>query len=227
VDLALARRQHAGYVAALREVGVEVAELPADDGRPDATFVQDRILVFGDLAVVCPSGIPERTGEEEALIAALPPRLEVVRLTAPAALDGGDVLIAGSDVFVGLSERSNAAAAEQLSAFLSPHHTVEAVECPTDLLHLLSGCSSLGEDRLLAVDSVAALPFASRFRTVPVPALEAAGANVLALGSEVFVAAGYPETARRIEDLGLRVHPVEVSEFEKRDGGVTCLALFC
>jgi dimethylargininase len=74
---------------------------------------------------------------------------------------------------------------------------------------------------------VATLPFASRFRTVPVPALEAAGANVLALGSEVLVAAGYPETARRIEDLGLRVHPVEVSEFEKRDGGVTCLALFC
>jgi dimethylargininase len=225
VDLALARRQHAGYVAALREVGVEVAELPADDGRPDATFVQDRILVFGDRAVVCPSGIPERAGEEEALIAALPPRLEVVRLTPPAALDGGDVLIAGSDVFVGLSERSNAAAVEQLQALLSPQRSVEAVECPTDLLHLLSGCSSLGDLLLLAVDSVAALPLAARFRIVAVPPEESLGANVLALGKDVLVPAGYPETARRIAAQGRRVHPVEVGEFEKRDGGVTCMSL--
>jgi dimethylargininase len=225
VDLTLARRQHAGYVAALRELGVEVTELPADDVHPDATFVQDRILVFGDRAVVCPSGIPERAGEEEALIAALPPRLEVVLLTPPAALDGGDVLIAGDAVYVGLSERSNEAAVEQLRALLAPHSTVEAVECPADLLHLLSGCSSLGGDLLLAGDSVAPLPFASRFQVVAVPSAEALGANVLALGRDVIVPAGYPETARRIESRGLRVHAVEMSEFEKKDGGVTCLAL--
>jgi dimethylargininase len=226
VDLSKARAQHAAYVSTLRRIGVEVTELPADDALPDATFVQDRILVFGDLAIVCPSGVPERAGEEKALIAALPPELEVTLLESPAALDGGDVLVAGSAVYVGLSERSNEEAVSQLRRLLAPDRTVEAVACPAELLHLLSGCSSLGEDRLLAVDSVITQPFSRRFRIVPVPPNEELSANVLTLGSDVIVPAGYPGTAGRVAKTGLRVHEVEVSEFAKKDGGVTCMSLF-
>jgi dimethylargininase len=225
IDLSRAREQHAGYVEALRGLGVEVTELPADDAHPDAVFVQDRLLVFGDRAIVCPSGVPERAGEEDALISALPPALEVVRLTSPAALDGGDVLVTESTLFVGLSERSTEAALSQLRFLLAPERAVEAVACPSDLLHLLSGCSYLGQGILLAVESVACLSFTTRFRIVAVPQEEALGANVLALGEDILVPKGYLETARRIEAQGRRVHAVEVSEFEKRDGGVTCLSL--
>lgn len=226
VDLDLARTQHAGYVAVLRTIGVEVTELPADDRHPDAVFVQDRVLVLGGRAIVCPSGVPEREGEEDALIAALDPALEVVRLTPPAALDGGDVLVTESALFVGLSERSNEAAVGQLRSLLAPDRAVEAVPLPTDLLHLLSGCSHLGKGLLLATEPVRALPFAKRFGMVAVPEEEALAANVLALGRDVLVPAGYPETARRIGAHDLRAHPVDVGEFEKRDGGVTCLSLF-
>ncbi|MFN2386658.1 MAG: dimethylarginine dimethylaminohydrolase family protein [Thermoanaerobaculia bacterium] len=225
VDLALARAQHAGYVKALRACGVEVTELPSDDTHSDAVFVQDRILVLAGRAIVCPSAVESRRGEDECLVAALNSGLPIHPLLPPAFLDGGDVLVAEDRVFVGLSERSNEAAVEQLASLLAPDYVVEGVKLPTDLLHLLSGCSYLGRGLLLATESVRQLPFAERFQPVPVPEGEAPAANVLALGGDVVLPAGYPVTSARIAERGLEGHEVSVSEFEKRDGGVTCLSL--
>lgn len=225
VDLALSREQHAGYVKALRDCGVEVTELPPDDAHADAVFVQDRILVLDGRAIVCPSAADSRQGEEESLITALDPSFPVHRLASPALLDGGDVLVAEDFVFVGLSERSNEAAVEQLASLLAPRYDVAAVALPPELLHLLSGCSHLGPGLLLAAESVRRLPFAERFQAIPVPDEERPAANVLALGEHVVVPAGYPTTSSRIAKRGLQVHEVPVGEFEKRDGGVTCLSL--
>lgn len=226
VDLALAREQHASYVTALRECGVEVTVLPSDGAHPDAVFVQDRLLVLDGRVIVCPSAVESRRGEDESLISALDPGLPVHRLLPPAFLDGGDVLVADGSVFVGLSDRSNEAAVEQLASLLAPDYLVEGVELPSDLLHLLSGCSYLGRGLLLAADLVRGLPFAERFQKIGIPDDEALAANVLALGDNVMVPAGYPKTSSRIAERGLEVHEVSVSEFEKRDGGVTCLSLF-
>jgi dimethylargininase len=225
IDLALAREQHAGYVATLRDCGVEVTELPADDAHADSVFVQDRVLVLDGRAIVCPSAVESRRGEEEALLRALDPALSFYRLPPPAFLDGGDVLVAEDTVFVGLSGRSNEAAVHELGSLLAPRRRVEAVPLPSGLLHLLSGSSYLGRGLLLATNSVDGLPFARRFGTISVPADEAPAANVLVLGEDVVVPAGYPETASRIAARGFRVHPAPVGEFEKRDGGVTCLSL--
>ena len=225
VDLALARAQHAGYVKALRGCRVEVTELPADDAHPDAVFVQDRILVVDGRAIVCPSAVESRRGEDGSLVAVLGPGLSLHQLLPPAFLDGGDILVAEDRVFVGLSERSNEAAVEQLASLLAPNYFVESVRLPSDLLHLLSGCSYLGRGLLLATDSVRRLPFAGRFEIVLVSEDEALAANVLALGGDLVLPAGYPKTSARIAEHGLSVHEVPVSEFEKRDGGVTCLSL--
>jgi len=225
VDLALARDQHAGYVAALRECGLEVTVLPADDAHPDSVFVQDRVLVADGRAIVCPSAVEARQGEEETLLAGLDPVLTVQRLAPPAFLDGGDILVTEESLFVGLSSRSNGAAVDQLGSLLAPGLRVEGVTLPRNLLHLLSGCSYLGGGLLLATESVRTLAFAERFRIVPVPQEEAPAANVLPLGRNVVVPAGYPETARRIAEHGFRIHAVAASEFEKRDGGVTCLSV--
>jgi dimethylargininase len=209
----------------LRERGLEVIELPPDDVHPDAAFVQDRACILGERAIFGRSAVPSREGEEAPILEVVQRHFPVETLQPPAFLDWGDVLIAEERLFVGLSERTNEEAVRQLRRMLAPQWSVTAVPLPPDLLHLLSGCSYLGNGSLLAVDSLAGFAKEHRFTLVPVPPDEETGANVLALESEVVVPAGYPKTAGAIARTGRRVCAVAVSEFEKRDGGVTCLSI--
>jgi dimethylargininase len=225
VDLDRAREQHAGYVRALRAEGIDVLELPPDDVHPDAVFVQDRACILRERAIFGRSAVPSREGEEAPILEVLRRHFPVAKLEGPAFLDWGDVLIAENRLFVGLSERSNVEAVSQLQSILAPRWSIAAVPLPGDLLHLLSGCSYLGDGSLLAVGSLAGFAKEHRFTVVPVPSDEEAGANVLVLDGGVIVPAGYPETANAIERTGRRVSAISMSEFEKRDGGVTCLSI--
>ena len=212
-------------MAALRQVGLAVTELPPDDERADAVFVQDRVAVVDGRAIVGRSAVESRRGEEAAIVEVLGRFFPVVELAAPACLDWGDVLIVEDRLFVGLSERSNSFAVERLRETLAPRRRVEGVDLPPDLLHLLSGCVYLGQSLLLAVDSLEGFARTHGFSVVRVPAREQAAANALVLGTDVIMAAGYPETEARIVRTGRRVRTVPVSEYEKRDGGVTCLSI--
>ena len=225
VDLELARRQHRGYVATLRHVGLEVLELPADDEHPDAVFVQDRVCVVDGRAIVGPSAVESRSGETDAIVEVLGRSYPVVELPSSARLDWGDALTTEDALFVGLSERSNQAAVDGLREILGPGRRVEGVPLPPDLLHLLSGCAYLGNGTLLAVNSLEEFGRSRGLRVVRVAASEPLAANVLAIGTDAIVPAGYPETAARIEQAGLRLRRISVGEFEKRDGGVTCLSV--
>jgi len=225
VDLELARQQHAAYVRALRQAGVEVLELSPDDFHPDAVFVQDRACILEERAIVGRSAVSSREGEEAPIVEVLRRHFPVTKLDPPAFLDWGDVLIAEDRLFVGLSERSNDEAVSQLRSILAPRWSIAGVPLPADLLHLLSGCSYLGDGSLLAVGSLDGFAEDHGFTVVPVPPDEEASANVLALEAEVIVPAGYPRTAEAIARTGRRVRSVAVSEFEKRDGGVTCLSI--
>jgi dimethylargininase len=225
VDLELARRQHKGYVATLRHVGIEVTELPADEGHPDAVFVQDRVCVIEGQAIVGPSAVASRRGEAGAIVDLLGRSFPVVELPAPCCLDWGDVLITEDALFVGLSERSNEAAVEGLREILGSKRSVEGVCLPPGLLHLLSGCAYLGDRRLLAVKALEPFARSRGFDVVPVAEAEPPAANVLICGEYAVVPAGYPETTAGIEAAGFRVQRISVSEFEKRDGGVTCLSV--
>jgi dimethylargininase len=225
LDQELARRQHKGYVATLRHVGIEVTELPADDEHPDAVFVQDRVCVVEGRAIVGPSAVASRRGEAAAIVEVLGRSYPVVELPAPSCLDWGDVLIAEDVLFVGLSERSNEAAVEELREILGSRRSVEGVSLPPGLLHLLSGCAYLGDRKLLAVRALEPFARSRGFDVVPVAESEPSAANVLICGKHAVVPAGYPETTARIEKAGFRVQRISVSEFEKRDGGVTCLSV--
>jgi dimethylargininase len=130
----------------------------------------------------------------------------VAALEAPAFL-GGAMLIAEDRLFVGLSERSNEEAVSQLQSILTPPWRIAGVPLPGDLLHLLSGCSYLGDGSLLAVGSLAGFAKEHGFTVVPVPSDEEAGANVLALESGVIVPAGYPRTAGEVAQTGRRLWP--------------------
>ena len=225
IDLELARRQHKGYVATLRHVGFEVTELPADDEHPDAVFVQDRVCVVDGRAIVGPSAMASRRGEAAALVDVLGRSYPVVELPPPSCLDWGDVLITEDALFVGLSERSNEAAVDGLREILGPRRGVEGVSLPPGLLHLLSGCAYLGDRSLLAVRALEPFARSRGFNVVAVAEEEPYAANVLICGKRAVVPAGYPETTARIEQAGFRVQRISLSEFEKRDGGVTCLSV--
>jgi dimethylargininase len=224
VDIGLAREQHAAYVAALRAMGVAVTELPPDDRFPDSCFVQDPAFVLDNILVVGRAGAPSRRHEELALVKALEPAgLAVYRVTRPATLEGGDLLITEDKLYVGLSGRTNRLACEALEMVFS--RPVLLVPSPERFLHLLTGCSYLGRNRLLTTAECAALPELRTFEKLVVPEAEWPACNVLALGDEALVPSGYPHTAQMLAEAGFKLHSVPLSEFEKRDGSVTCLSL--
>ena len=224
VDAALARAQWRGYVDALRARGWSTHEVPALDGAPDGVFVEDALVMFGDLGVVTRPGDPARRVETGSVAAALDGLdVERVALPAPARLDGGDVLKVGRTAYVGLGGRTDAAGVEALRAVVGPRGwTVVAVPV-TRALHLKSAVTALPDGTVIGhrplVDDPDAFP---AFLAVPEPA----GAHVVVLDEgAVLMAAGAPRSAELFRRRGLDVVAVDVGEFEKLEGCVTCLSV--
>ncbi len=233
IDFELALAQHLLYAAALREAGLVVSELPPAAGLPDACFVQDVALVLSQLILLARPAMPSRRDEVTAIRPHLPDDRPVMAVEAPGTLEWGDVLRIDDTLFVGLSERTNAAGAEQVRAAATPlGMQVETVPVPAGL-HLLSGLNYLGRPPrnaegsgvVLAWPTYRDLPFLAGLDVIVVSESEAPAANVLAVGEAVLVPAGYPRTAAELWHRGWRVLSVPLSEFAKADGGVTCLSL--
>ncbi len=223
VDADLALRQWEEYVAVLGRRGWEILEAPPADECPDGVFIEDQVLVYGDVAVLCRSGAPERrreqTGLRELLEAA---GYHCVPIEAPGTLDGGDVLKWGRTVWVGQGGRTNAAGLAQLEAALPGGVTVMGVPV-TKVLHLKSAVTALPDGTILGypplVDSQSVW---TAFAAVP----EEPGAHVVLLGGQsVLLSAAAPRTARALRQRGLDVTTVDISEFEKLEGCVTCLSV--
>ncbi|MGI5322133.1 dimethylargininase [Actinomadura nitritigenes] len=221
VDTALAARQHEAYVAALRASGRRVRAVPPADDHPDAVFVEDTVVVCGDLAVLGRSGETRRRGETSGTEQAVRELgLRVERIKAPGTLDGGDVLCVGDTVYVGRGARTNEEGICQLAHLLGGRRVV-----PVDTrgcLHLKSAMTALPDGSLVGVPEMvdtSVLPF---IRVVPEPA----GAHVVPLGPDhVLMSASAPRTAARFAADGLRVTSVDISEFEALEGCVTCLSV--
>ena len=223
IDLALARAQHRAYRDALTELGLETTVLEADDRFPDCCYIEDPVMVVSDLAIFAPMQAESRRGEDEALRPVLGGVKTKHDLVAPATLDGGDVVRIGKRLFVGITERTNSHAVEQLRALLGGH-TVVPVDV-SGMLHLKSGCSCIGDDCvLLAPDYVDARPFVGMDIT-EVPREESYATNCLVVGDGVLVSAGYPRTQALLDQHGLRTIPLNMSEFRKGGGSLTCLSV--
>jgi dimethylargininase len=221
VDLELAQRQHQAYVAALKSHAWEPREVPPADGCPDAVFVEDALVVCGRLAVLTRPGAASRRREVPSLAEAVTGLVpDIGHIEPPGTVDGGDVLQIGSTVYVGRSTRTNADGIRQLRHLLS---TVDrrVVAVPVNgCLHLKSAVTALPDGTVLTYDFDASL-FPSA-RTVP----EESGAHVLPLGDEfVLIAASAPRTAELLAELGYSPVVVDISEFEKLEGCVTCLSV--
>jgi len=227
VDLDLAARQWDAYAAALEREGWELYEVEPADDCPDAVFVEDTVVVYGGLAVITRPGAeqrrPETAGTEEALRGL---GLGVVHITEPATLEGGDVLKHGGTVWVGVGGRSDVPGAAQLAGHLDPlgARTVPVPIGPDGpVLHLKSAVTVLPDGAALGFEPhvVDASPWES-FLAVP----EESGAHVVLLGGQrVLMAESAPQTRALLEERGLEVVAVDISEFEKLEGCVTCLSV--
>jgi len=224
VDTDLAGRQWEGYVAALRAEGWECLEVEPADDCPDAVFVEDTVVVYGDLAVITRPGAderkPETAGTERALRGL---GYRVAHITAPGTLDGGDVLKHSGTVWVGTGGRTNQEGVDQLAAHLAPLGATVVGVPVTKVLHLKSAVTALPDGTVVGypplVDDTSVFP-----SFLPVP--EEPGSHVVLLdGGTVLMSTSAPRTKALFEERGLRVVAVDMSEFEKLEGCVTCLSV--
>ena len=224
VDLDLAETQWESYVAALTGAGWNPVEVAEADDLPDSVFIEDAVVMFGRLAVLTSPGAPSRVGEIEGVETAVRALgLDITRIQKPGTLDGGDVLKVGTTVYVGRGGRTNADGIRQLRHILSPlGYTVVAVPM-TKALHLKSAVTALPDGTVIGylpvVDDASIF---GRFLSMP----EEAGAHVVVLSDDtLLMSSAAPKSAQLIESLGYRVIAVDISEFEKLEGCVTCLSV--
>jgi dimethylargininase len=225
IDLAKAREQHRAYENLLEKLGASVTSLPAEPDLPDSMFVEDPAIVLDELAIILPLGTESRRAEAASLAQALRRFRKLEYLTAPGTLEGGDVLRIGRTLFVGLSTRSNNEGIRQLAAIVGPHN-YDVVAVPvTGCLHLKSAVTYLGRNILLANRAwFDATPFAS-YDWIDVAPEEPHAANALALAHTVIFPASFPRTRARIESRGFHLTPLDISELQKAESGLTCSSL--
>lgn len=221
-----ALRQHAAYTAALAACGIATAVFPANEEFPDAVFVEDVALCTPTCAIVTNPGAPSRNGERHLIRPILEKYYDVMEeIHAPGTLDAGDVMMVGSHFFIGLSQRTNADGAKELIRILQKHNMTGQVVPLTRVLHLKTGVSYLEHNNLLVCGEFVGNPIFAGFHCIEIDADEAYGANSLWVNDKVFVPASCPKTQAKIAALGYEVIPLEVTEFEKVDGGLSCLSL--
>jgi dimethylargininase len=225
-DYDSALRQHAAYVRALEQCGLDVMVLPADEAFPDSTFVEDTALLTPCCAVITNPGAPSRGGEVVAIREAVGCFYDdVERIEPPGTLDAGDVMMVGTHFYIGRSARTNDEGAAQLVAILERHGMSGSVVTLENVLHLKTGVNYLDRrDLLVSGEFVAKAEFRD-FDRMEVGDDESYAANSLWINGKVLTPAGFPRTKAKIEAAGYETIVVDVSEFRKLDGGLSCLSL--
>ena len=225
IDQDRAVAQHAAYERCLRELGCQVHRLPADASMPDAVFIEDTAVVVDELAVITRPGASSRRAETAAVAPALAPYRSLAAIGEPGTIDGGDVLTIGRTLYVGSSPRSNAEGIHQLGRLLAPWDYRVVPVVTRDCLHLKTAATLAAPGVvLLNPDWVDRTTFGSA-EVVDVDPGEPFAGNVLRIGDAVISAAAFPRTIRRLEEAGVAVRALDMSEFAKAEGGVTCCSV--
>lgn len=225
IDVGIARAQHEAYERCLEAAGCVVHRLDSGADMPDSVFIEDIAVVFDEIAVITRPGAESRRIETPAVADLVARYRPVRRIAAPATLDGGDVLPVGRTIFVGISDRTNAAGVTQLRCSLRPlGYEVREVDVH-GCLHLKSAMTALSDELLLVNRPWIPTAALGGFDTLDVHPDEPFGANVVRLADRVIHATAFPRTRERIEQRGIRVDTVELSELAKAEGAVTCCSI--
>jgi dimethylargininase len=225
-DYIKACEQHNNYVEALKSCGLKVKVLEADSNFPDSTFVEDAALCTKGFAVITNPGADSRNGEKYTIKPVLQEFFKVIEeIKSLGTLDAGDVMMAGNYFYIGISDRTNHEGAEQLIYILKKYE-MNGTKVPLyKMLHLKTGISYLEQNNLLVSGEFIDNPVFEEFSRIVVDEKESYAANSLWLNDKVLVAKGHPETKSKIENAGYTTIEIDVSEFQKLDGGLSCLSL--
>jgi dimethylargininase len=225
-DYQKALTQHRQYIEALERCGLDVLILEADEAFSDSTFVEDVAIVTPKCAIIARPAAASRRGETVSILPILEDFYSYIeKIQPPGTLDGGDVMQVDQHFYVGLSERTNRAGADQLIEILQRYGMTGSVVPVTEFLHLKTGVTQVAENTLLAAGEFIANPVFSDFRILPVPESENDGANCIRVNDKLLLSAGFPEVRRQLIDQGAELIEVDISEYGKLDGGLTCLSL--
>lgn len=233
-DFPTALAQHGEYCRALKQCGLELVTLAPDNHHPDATFVEDTAVLTAKAAILTHPGATSRREEIRSVETSLSKFFpQLLRINAQsgngvATLDGGDVCEAGEHFFIGISARTNEAGAQQLASFLGQlGYTASLIDIREvkNILHLKSGIAHLGDRRLALIDALADLPAFREYECVQVPGDDEYAANCVRVNDHVLLPAGNGHFARSLKHLGYQTIVLDMSEFRKMDGGLSCLSL--
>ena len=225
IDIGKARQQQQAYERVLSDLGLHVISLPAEEELPDAVFVEDTAVITDEVAVVTTMGCAARRREVDSISPLLEKYRRVQSINGAGVLEGGDVVQVGRTLFVGVSTRTNENGIAQLREIVTPYdYEVRPVEVK-GCLHLSTGCGFIGQNTILANPSWVDLSPFEGFEIIKVSPDEPWGANARRLADHVLISAASPQTAARVRERGFRVLTVDISEFEKAEGGLTCLTL--
>ena len=228
-DVDLAQRQHESYCRLLEECGLELIRLPVDSGHPDSTFVEDTAILTTQSAILARPGAPSRLEEVAEIEDTVQKVYKVVhKIEPPGTVDGGDICEAGSHFFIGLSQRTNEAGARQLARLLAADgFTSSTVDIRSNhsLLHLKSGIAYLDRKNLVVMEELAGREEFSGYNLIAVPVAESYACNCVLVNGRVLVPAGFPQLQSKLVESGYKPIPLDMSEFRKMDGGLSCLSL--
>jgi dimethylargininase len=225
IDLERARRQHKQYENALKSIGCEVISLPELPALPDSVFVEDTAVILDETAIITNPGAVSRQPEIESIAEVLQKYRQLIYLQPPAVLDGGDVLVVGKTIYVGLSDRTNSEAVKQMQAgLLNFSYHIVGVKV-TGCLHLKSAVTLVAPKTLLINPNWVNKNEFAEVNFIEIDKSEPDAANGLLIGESVIYPTSFPKTRQRLEAHGIKLTLVEADELAKAEGAVTCCSL--
>lgn len=225
-DYVKACKQHSEYVNALDSCGLDVRILEANEEFPDSTFIEDVTLLTKNCAIITNPGAPSRKGEIRYMEELLKNYYsDIYKINDPGTVEAGDIMMVGNHFYIGISARTNIEGARQIIRLLQDHGMTASIVELNEVLHLKTGVSYLENNKLLACGEFISKPEFQGFDIIEVDKDEAYAANCIWVNDTVFVPKYYPKTKKIIEDEGYRVLELDMSEFRKIDGGLSCLSL--
>jgi len=225
-DYQLAKKQHTEYINALISCGLEVIILNENDRFPDSTFVEDTALLTPKCAIIMSPGEQSRAGETASIKELLPSFYSnIEEIKSPGTIEGGDIMMVGDHYYIGLSERTNKQGADQMIEILNKYGYTASTVMLKKFLHLKTGLAYLENNNLLITGEFFNNPAFNNFNKIIVREEEAYTANCIWVNDTVLIPEGFPKTKAKIEDVGYKTISINVSEFRKLDGGLSCLSL--
>jgi dimethylargininase len=225
IDLQVARRQHHVYVSALQDLGCQVIQLPEEPALPDSVFVEDTAVILPEVALVTRPGADSRKPETASVAKILSSHRALVHIHEPATVDGGDVLVVGKRIYVGLSTRSSPSAVEQMQELLGPYgYNVTGVQLH-DCLHLKTALTRVDDSTLLMNPSWVDMSHFKAYNLIEIDPSEPLAANCLPVNGQIIYPTSFPKTCAKLKDHGYQVYPVTVDELARAEGAVTCCSL--